>query len=81
MKHWLTYRNGKTGGHAVEVVGMLTHGHDLWYNCVIRPLNTENLGQLLQVLSGCFSDGEDGVAQPAHTQAAELLVKELDTKL
>jgi len=60
---------------------MLTHRHNLRYDGLISPLDTKDLGKFLQVLGRGFSNGEDSVAEPAHAQAAELLVKELDTKL
>lgn len=60
---------------------MLAHGHNLGNNRLVGPFNTEDFGELLQVLGGGFTDGENSVAQPAHAQAAELLVKELDAKL
>jgi hypothetical protein len=60
---------------------MLTHGHDLGDNCLVGPLNTENLRELLQVLGRSLTDGENGVTEPAHAQAAELLVEELDAEL
>ena len=60
---------------------MLTHGHDLGYDRLVRPLNAEDLCELLQVLSRSFTNGEDGVTQPAHAQAAELLVKKLNAEL
>lgn len=45
---------------------MLTHGHDLGDNGIIGPLDTENFGKFLQVLSGRFTDREDRIAEPAH---------------
>jgi hypothetical protein len=60
---------------------VLAHGHDLGDNRLVGPLNTENLGELLQVLCRGLTDRENGVAQPAHAQAAELLIEELDAKL
>jgi hypothetical protein len=32
-------------------------------------------------LSGRLTDREDGVTEPAHTEIAELLIEELNTKL
>lgn len=60
---------------------MLTHGHDLGDNCLVGPLNAKHLCELLQVLSRGLTDRENGVAEPAHAQAAELLVEELDAEL
>lgn len=60
---------------------MLTHGHDLGDDCLVGPFNTENFCELLQVLSRSLTNGENGVTQPAHAQAAKLLVEELDAKL
>jgi hypothetical protein len=60
---------------------MLTHGHDLGDNGIIGPLDTENFSEFLQVLSGRFTDREDGIAEPAHAQAAKLLVEELHAEL
>lgn len=60
---------------------MLTHGHDLGNDCLVGPLNAKDLGELLQVLGRCLTNGENGVTQPAHAQAAELLVEEFDAEL
>jgi hypothetical protein len=76
-----TYGDSKAGRHPVEIVRVLAHSHHLRNNGIIGPLNAENLGQLLQVLGRRLTDREDGVAKPAHAQAAELLIKELYTEL
>lgn len=76
-----SYRYSKTGGHAIEVVGMLAHSHDLWNYGFAGPVNAEYFCQLLEVLCGGFSNGKDGVSEPAHAQCAQLLVKELNSKL
>lgn len=60
---------------------MLAHGDNLWHNGAASPLYTKYFSELLQVLGRGFSDRENGITQPAHAQAAKLLVKELDTKL
>lgn len=60
---------------------MLAHGHDLWHNGIVCPLNTKDLGKLLEVLSGCLPDGKDSVAEPTHAQTAKLLIEKLDTQL
>jgi len=60
---------------------MLAHGHDLGDDCFVGPLNTENLRELLQILSRSLANGENGITEPAHAQAAELLVEELDAEL
>lgn len=75
------YRNSEARSHPIEIVRVLAHHHHLRHDCVIRPLHAEDFGQLLQVLSRGFADGEDGVAEPAHAQAAELLVEELNAQL
>lgn len=72
------YRNSKAGSHPVEIVRVLAHQHDFRHDCVVRPLHAKDLGQLLQILSRGFADGEDGVAEPTHAQATELLVEEFD---
>lgn len=60
---------------------MLAHSHDLWYNSFARPRDAEDFGQLFQILRCCFSNREDGVTEPAHTQSAEFLIKEGNPKL
>lgn len=60
---------------------MLPHGHDLRNDRLARPLNTENLCELLQVLCSSLSDREDRISQPSHAQVTQLLVEELDTQL
>ena len=76
-----TYRNGKARRHAVKIVGVLAHGHDLGHNGILGPLNAEYLGELLEILSRGLTNREDGVAEPAHAEAAQLLVEELYAKL
>lgn len=41
---------------------MLTHGHDFGNDRFASPFDAENLGQLLEVLSGRFSYREYGVS-------------------
>lgn len=60
---------------------MCSHCHDFGNDGLICPLNAENLGQLLEVMCCCFTDGEDRVTQPAHAQSGKLFVKEFDTEL
>ena len=60
---------------------MLAHCHDLGNDCLVGPFDTEHLRELLQVLGRSLADGENGVTEPAHTQATELLVEELDAEL
>lgn len=57
---------------------MLTHGHDLGYDGFSRPVDTEDLGQSLQIIGTGLTDAEDGIAEPAHAKTAQLLIKELD---
>lgn len=60
---------------------MLPHGHHLGDNGFLGPLDTEDLCELLQVLSSSFSDREDGIAQPSHAKITQLLIEELDAQL
>lgn len=60
---------------------MLAHRHNLGNDCLVGPFNTEDFSELLQVLGRRFTDGENSVAQPAHAQAAKLLVEELYAEL
>lgn len=76
-----TYRNGKAGSHPVQVVGVASHSHNLGDNLLTCPLYAKHLCQLLQVVCGRLANREDSVSQPAHAQAAELLVEKLDAKL
>lgn len=54
---------------------MLTHTHDLGDDGNLGPLDTENLGQFLEVYGGSFADAEYGIPQPGHAQVPELLVE------
>lgn len=81
QKRESNYRDSEAGCHPVQVVGVVTHSHNLGDDSLAGPLNTENLSKLLQVVSSRFTNGEDGVSQPAHAQVAKLLIEELDTKL
>lgn len=60
---------------------MVTHSHNLGDDSLARPIDAEHLGELFQVVCGCFADGEYGVTEPAHAEAAQLLVEELYTQL
>ena len=60
---------------------MLAHSHHLRDDGALSPVDTEHFRQLPQVLSGSLSDREDSVSEPAHAKIAQLLVKELDSKL
>jgi len=74
-----TYRNSEAGRHTVKVIWMLAHRCDLGNNCIAGPFDTKDLRQLLEVLSCRFSYREDGVAEPAHAQCAQLVIEELYT--
>lgn len=60
---------------------MVTHGHHLGNDGFAGPLDSKDLRQLLEVVGGRLTDGEDGVTEPLHAQVAQLLIKEADTKL
>lgn len=60
---------------------MVTHSHHLWNDRLACPLDSEDLRQLLQVVSRSLTDREDGVTKPSHAQSAELLVEELNSQL
>jgi hypothetical protein len=77
----MTYRNGEARSHSVEVVRVLTHGHDFGNNCIIGPLHSKDLCELLQILSRGLANRKDGITKPAHAKTAELLVKELHAEL
>lgn len=76
-----TDRYRKACCHAVEVVGVVTHGHHLGNDGLAGPLWAKYLGELLEILRCCLTDGIDGIAEPAHAEIAQLLVEELNTKL
>jgi hypothetical protein len=57
------------------------HIHDLWDNRLFCPFNTKHIRQLFQVYRRSFSDGENGIAKPCHTQGTQLIVKELNAEL
>jgi hypothetical protein len=55
---------------------MLTHTHDLGDNLNLRPIDTKDFRQFLEV-DGCrFTYTEDRVTQPRHAQIPELFVEE-----
>ena len=60
---------------------MGAHGKNLGDDGPARPLDAEDLGQLLEVDGRSLSDGEDIVSEPAHAEVSELVVKELDAEL
>ena len=76
-----TYGYCETSGHSIEVIGMLTHGHDFGDYCITRPLNPKYLRQLLEILGCCISYRKDSIAKPAHAKLTQFLVKELHTEL
>jgi len=73
--------DSEEGGHAVEVVRVGGHGHDLRKDGLLGPLRAKDLGKLLEVQSGGLANGKDAVAKPRHAQATEPLIKELHTEL
>lgn len=76
-----THGDCKAGCHSVEVVGVLSHGHDLGNNRALSPFDSENLCQLSQVGGSSLTNGEDGVTKPPHAKVTKLLIKELDAQL
>lgn len=66
----VSYSNSKTSSHAVEVIWMCPHSHDFGNDCFVCPLNSKNFRELLQIVRGCFSDGEDCVTEPSHTECS-----------
>lgn len=60
---------------------MLAHSHHLWDYGFAGPVDAEDFSQLLKILRGCFSNGEDSVSEPTHAQGAEFLVEELHAEL
>jgi hypothetical protein len=76
-----THCNGKDGSHAVKVVGVLAHGQHFRDDSVARPVDSEDLGQLLEIYGCSLADGEDGVTEPRHAEVTELVVEEADAEL
>jgi hypothetical protein len=76
-----TYGDSEARGHPVKVVGVVAHGRDLGNDGLTSPLDTKDLGKLLQVVRSGFADREDRIAQPAHAQVRQLFIEELDTEL
>ena len=68
-------------GEAVEVVGVRVRGEHVWQQVLLRPLGSEELGELLQVERGRLADGMHAVLQPAQAHDAQLLVEEGGAKL
>ena len=48
---------------------------------MLRPVNTKDLCQFLEVLSCCLPDGEDSVSKPAHAEVSKLLIEESHAQL
>lgn len=65
----------------MEVVDVLAHLHDLGDDGLLGPLDAKHLGQLAQVDGRRLADRKDGVAEPAHAEVGELVVKEGDAEL
>lgn len=76
-----THGDCKAGCHSVEVVGVLSHGHDLGNNRALGPFDSENLGQLSQVGGSGLTNGEDGITKPPHAKVTKLLIEELNAQL
>ena len=51
-----THGYGKTCGHPVKIIRVLSHGHDFRNYCIISPIHAKDFGKFLQVLCCCFSD-------------------------
>lgn len=62
----VTYCDSKASRHPIQIVWMLAHSHDFGNDGIIRPVNSENFGELFEVLGSRLANGEDGVAKPAH---------------
>jgi len=77
----LTYSDSEACRHPVEVIGVVAHGHHLRNYCFTSPLDAKYLCELLQVVRGGLTDGENCIAQPTHAKSAQLLIEELDAKL
>lgn len=45
---------------------MLAHSHHFWNYGFAGPIDAKDFSELLEVLRGCFSDGEDRVSEPTH---------------
>lgn len=60
---------------------MCAHGDHLGDDRLVRPFNTEDFCEFLEVLCGSLSDREDCVTQPAHAEIAELFIEKLDAEL
>lgn len=76
-----THGDGKDSGHPVQVVLMVAHLQNLWYNGSLCPLDAEDIRQLFQINRSRFSDRKHGIAQPRHAERPELVIKEFDTEL
>ena len=77
----VTYANGKASRHPVKIIGMIAHSHHLGDDFLASPLGSKNLSKLLEILCRSLTDRKDGIAQPAHAQAAQLLVEEFNAQL
>lgn len=60
---------------------MCSHRHNLGDDGFVRPLHTEDLCKLLEVVGCRLADREYGVTQPAHAQSSKLFVEEPNTQL
>lgn len=75
------HSDGKYSGHPVQVVLVVAHLQNFWYNGRLGPLDTKDIRQLFEVNCSSFPDRKHGIAQPRHAERPELVVKELDTEL
>eukprot|EP00983_Pelagomonas_calceolata_P083710 1156219-Pelagomonas_calceolata.AAC.6 len=50
-------RQRQQHGHAVQVMRVAGHGQHLGHQVLLSPLRSKVLGNLLQRLGACFSDG------------------------
>lgn len=60
---------------------MVAHGHDFGDDSLAGPLHAKHFCQLAEVVSSCFTNGENSVTEPLHAQVAQLLVEEADAEL
>ena len=60
---------------------MLSHGHNLGNNGVLGPFHTKHLCELPKVLGGRFSNRENSITKPTHTEVAKLFIEELNSEL
>ena len=65
----------------MKVILISGHGNDLGDECLLGPVSSKLLDELLQVVGSGLADGKDVIDEPSHAEPVQLVVEELHSEL